>query len=535
MKITNWRVIAFFSAYLLLGLAIYKNYGISFDEPINRANGIVSIQYVGETLGLLAPSTDIPKLHDYYDKDYGVVFDVPLVIGEKALGYNSDDKSQQLYHYRHLMTFLVFFLSTLFFYATAASIFTNKWLPWLGTLFLILSPRIFAESFYNSKDIVCLSAFIISTYFLLQFLKTYAWPPLLMFSICSAIAINIRLTGIIIPAIALGWGAIDLFRLRKQTTPIALKLGAYVVLTAAFTVLFWPYLWKAPLANFQFAFANMSKFRANMDVLFLGQRIPATSLPWYYILQYVILTTPVLYLLLWVGGTLNVVKNTAKQLTAPWENFEPWRTQLTFFVISTAPFALVILLKSTLYDGWRQLYFTYGAFLMIALYGLDWVFEYAKQHPLALKTAQAVVLAQLIVMGVWMGLNHPFQQTYFNMLTPTPVAKNFEIDYWGLSYKQGLEWIVQHDKRPHIKVVANLTPGVYNRMLLDKSERARVECTYLKPSVRDTLKREALECDYFITEFRYRSDASPYTKELYSIKVDGNTILAVYDGHQLAR
>lgn len=534
MKITNWQVIAFFSAYLLLGLATYKDYGISFDEPINRANGIVSIQYVGEKLGFLAPSKDIPKLQEYYDRDYGVVFDIPLVIGEKALGYNSDDKSQQLYHYRHLMTFLVFFLSTLFFYATAASIFTNKWLPWLGTLFLMLSPRIFAESFYNSKDIVCLSAFIISTYFLLQFLKTYAWRHLLLFSICSAIAINIRLTGIIIPAIALGWGVIDGFRLREKSG-IALKLGVYAVLTAAFTVMFWPFLWEAPLANFQFALANMSKFRANIEVLFFGERMMAMGLPWYYIIGYVVITTPLLYLVLWILGVASILKDSVKRLSALWDNFEPWRTQLTFLVISVAPFALVILLNSTLYDGWRQLYFTYGAFLMIALYGLNEVFEWGKRQPLVLRVSQAIVLVQLVLIGGWMVFNHPFQQTYFNVFAGQPIAKNFEIDYWGLSYKQGLEWIVQHDKRPHIKVIANLTPGVYNRMMLDKSERERLDCIYLKPSVRDTSKRADLECDYFITEFRYRSDASPYTKELYNIKVDGNTILAVYDGRQLAR
>ena len=535
MKITNWRIIAFFSAYLVLGLATYKDYGISFDEPINRANGIVSIQYVGEKLGFLAPSKDIPKLQEYYDRDYGVVFDIPLVIGEKALGYNSDEKSQQLYHYRHLMTFLVFFLSTLFFYATAASIFTNKWLPWLGTLFLMLSPRIFAESFYNSKDIVCLSAFIISTYFLLQFLKTYAWRYLLLFSICTAIVINIRLTGIIIPAIALGWGVIDGFRLREKTGAIALKLGVYAVLTAAFTVMLWPFLWEAPLANFQFALANMSKFRANIEVLFFGNRMMAMGLPWYYIIGYVVITTPLLYLVLWVLGVVSILKDSVKRFSALWDNFEPWRTQLTFLVISVAPFALVILLNSTLYDGWRQLYFTYGAFLMIALYGLDGVFRWGKQQPLVLRVSQALVLVQLVVIGGWMFLNHPFQQTYFNVFAGQPVAKNFEIDYWGLSYKQGLEWIVQHDKRPHIKVIANLTPGVYNRMILDKSERERLDCIYLKPSVRDTSKRADLECDYFITEFRYRPDAAPYTKELHSIKVDGNTILAVYDGHQLAR
>ena len=41
----------------------------------------------------------------------------------------------------------------------------------LGSLFLILSPRIFAHSFYNSKDLAFLSFFIISIYTMVRYLE----------------------------------------------------------------------------------------------------------------------------------------------------------------------------------------------------------------------------------------------------------------------------------------------------------------------------------------------------------------------------
>ena len=41
----------------------------------------------------------------------------------------------------------------------------------IGALFLFLSPRIFAESFYSQKDILFMSMFIINIYYAFHFLK----------------------------------------------------------------------------------------------------------------------------------------------------------------------------------------------------------------------------------------------------------------------------------------------------------------------------------------------------------------------------
>ena len=44
-------------------------------------------------------------------------------------------------------------------------------MAFIGTTFLLLSPRIFADSFYNNKDIIFLSFFIINIYTAINFFE----------------------------------------------------------------------------------------------------------------------------------------------------------------------------------------------------------------------------------------------------------------------------------------------------------------------------------------------------------------------------
>lgn len=532
MKFLRWLPWLLFSVYFGVGVSVFKDYGISFDEPINRVNGIVSMQYVGEKLGVLPPADDIPKLHQYYDRDYSVIFEIPLLVAEKVFRLNSDEKSHLLYPMRHLLTFLTFFMSVVFFYLTALYALKKQWIALLGSLFLILSPRIFAESFYNGKDIVCLSFFIISTYFLVRFIQRPDFKNTLWLTVLSAITINVRLTAVLIPALVVGWGMIDVLIGYRRISQVLFRVGRYLVLTGLFTVAFWPFLWEAPLQNFIYAFQSMSRFRFDMDVLFWGQRLPAPALPRYYILAYTAITTPLLYLVLSFLGIGKVSSNIFKALADLKSSLqtESLRYQLTFLALLVAPFCAVIALKSVLYDGWRQLYFTYGAFLLLSLYGVQAVVQWLSSNATFQKWTIGVVVVCCSWTAVWMFKNHPYQHAYFNILAPQPIEKQFDIDYWGLSYRQGLEWILAHDKRPKIKIIANLPPGTHNLMMLRPEEKARLECQYIKPAVRDTLQTSALQCDYFLTEFRYHDTAAPYQKQLHEITVDRHRILAIYDG-----
>ena len=128
---------------------------------INRDNGFVSLKYIFEKIGINADLSkfvvDIPNLGDYKDKAYGVVFDLPLAFFEFFFDI---DNTRDAFLFRHLINFILFFISTVVFFILCNQIFQDKVLSLIGSLSLILSPRIFAESFYNPKDIIFMSLFI---------------------------------------------------------------------------------------------------------------------------------------------------------------------------------------------------------------------------------------------------------------------------------------------------------------------------------------------------------------------------------------
>ena len=113
----NLLIFFIFLIYFIIGVNIYKDYGISFDENINRDNGFVSLKYIFEKIGINADLSkfvvDIPNLSDYKDKAYGVVFDLPLAFFEFLFDI---DNTRDAFLFRHLINFILFFISTVVFF-----------------------------------------------------------------------------------------------------------------------------------------------------------------------------------------------------------------------------------------------------------------------------------------------------------------------------------------------------------------------------------------------------------------------------------
>ena len=55
----NLLIFFIFLIYFIIGINIYKDYGISFDENINRDNGFVSLKYIFEKIGINAISQNL--------------------------------------------------------------------------------------------------------------------------------------------------------------------------------------------------------------------------------------------------------------------------------------------------------------------------------------------------------------------------------------------------------------------------------------------------------------------------------------------
>ena len=150
--------------YFITGLVIFSDYGISWDEVNERHSGFVTLNEIYKILNLNILE-GYPDLSNYIYREYGVLFNLPMAFIED---FAKIKDIKDVFLLRHLINFLIFFVGSSFFYFTLR-IYYSKTISIIGFLFLILSPRFFAEAFYNNKDIIFLSFYSISFYYFLKY------------------------------------------------------------------------------------------------------------------------------------------------------------------------------------------------------------------------------------------------------------------------------------------------------------------------------------------------------------------------------
>jgi hypothetical protein len=509
-------VVLFFLIYLLIGLSIFDDYGISYDEGFSRSRGIINYNYI------LKRNHPDQLLYDP-GKYHGPAFDIFLVFIEDKLPAHT---SRDLYLIRHLLTFFVFYISVWFFYLLCKDRFHDWKAGLLGSGWLILSPRIFADSFYNVKDLAFLSVFIISIYTLVNYLDHKTWLRTALHAVLCAFLIDMRIMGLLVPCLTYLCVVGD-HMLRSQSTntirKTILSLLGYSILLIACIILFFPILWENPVYHFVQAFLEMKQFPWPGNVLYLGQYVKATNLPWHYIPVWLMITTPLLYTVTFCIGVPVSLVSLARGILR--RHFDQAKTidlicGLWFFL----PLFTVIWLKSVVYDGWRHMFFIYPAFLLIVVNGVLALFTYVKRrfkgraYTGITGILIALILVSLLDPVYFMIKYHPYQNVYFNRLAGKnmeSVKQNFELDYWGLSFRQAFEYILQYDPRARIKIFA----GVWkiNAEILPERDKKRIMFV-------DT----PAEADYFVSNYRDHISEYPYEHEFYSITIDGAEIMVVY-------
>lgn len=520
----RWLAPAFFSSLLLLGAWLVADYGVSWDEPVDHLNGLVSLKHVAT---LVAPEwaarqpllQQVPPLAGYVDNDHGVLFELPLALLHTLL----PNDLPTYYLWRHMATFLVCVGGIWALYRLALLRFQNQYAALFTALLLVLSPRMFAESFYNAKDLVFLAAFTLGMYTLARLLARPTLGRALVHGLATAAALDIRILGSMLVPFTLTLLALEAALPTHQGLSRA-RLGAvgaaYLLSTVGAGIAGWPYLWAAPLDNFLQAFEAMRQFRWQGKVLYLGEYESAQTLPWHYAPVWLLVTTPFAYTLGALGGLLLHTRQLFRQPRAVLGTYAG-RLDLLFCGWLLGPLMLVIGLHSVLYDGWRHLYFVYPALLLLAMGGgwrlWQWGQQTAQRQRVALTVAGLVAL-EMAVTAVRMGRMHPQQQVYFSFLPTHKIEQWFERDYWGLSYRQGLEYLARtYPQGPILVDPQHLAPFENNRALLPAADRQRFVFSETAPG------------RFLILDYRSQAGTvvTPTGWEVYRVTADGLPILAI--------
>ncbi len=505
----------FFIGFLFIGFGIFRDYGVHWDEYTNQNLGMRSAEYY----------TNL-KFNDFShsgDRDLirGAVFESFLFFVEKRILKLTD--SRDIIFMRHLSVFLVFYAGVFFFYLLCKSFFKSWKIGLLGCLFLVLHPRIFSHAFYNSIDISFLSLYTLSIYSLVKYLENKTFLRAGIHAIICGILIGIRQIGFIVPLCASLFIVLDLLRDRKDGEKIkkAIKSALlYLFLLAGFTILFSPVLWGDPIKGFFHMFKS-TQYRTRLPSEW-GNNFIWLEKSWYYNFKWILLTTPLLYSFYFGVGLIASAIALFKKSIQPYYK----RNVLLIIFLFFIPVLLPIILKIGLFDEWRHHYFIYPCFVMLLLIGLLFSSEYIKlkfqgQSRKIINSAFILITAFSLISAMqFMIKYHPHQHIYANILAGKDMSMakvNFALDYWGLSYRKALEYILKNDKSAIIKIyVANL-PGKNNAGILPLDDRNRL--VYVE---------NPDEAGYFLSNYRMHKGGYSYKDEYYSLKIGEIKYMVVY-------
>jgi hypothetical protein len=520
-KLSKTLLLFVFAIYLVIGFGVYKDYSVSWDEPTSRLNGAVNYKFLDQKFSFSDKTFDfsnIPDLKSYQDKDYGVAFELPIFCLEKILDIKVE---KDVYRLRHLLTFLFCFIGVLAFFKAVHYIYNDYFISLIAVLMLITSPRFFAESFYNSKDLVFMAAISIALWSLIYLVRKITIYRVFIHAFFTALAIDIRIMGIVMPLLT----CLALLSMKDNLTSVSKNtkvMICYLFLTTLFVVLMFPYLWESPIHNLINVFHNMSKFRWVGQMLYRGEVIWSTELPWHYIPTWILITTPIFFTLLFVIGNFVIVGNLLSYVKKPSIIFSNYDFLALALVL--APVLAVIVMSSVLYDGWRQLYFIYPAFLIVALRGLKSLVDiFGRRFKQVYNPFIALVFATIIFNIFWIYKNHPFQNIYFNSFAGSNLREKYDLDYWGLANKEAIEYILKNDSSPKISLKAfSNTPLDRAVIMLDQSQKRRL----LIVGANDN-------ATYILNNYRQVSKESDaiYAKSHYVFfqkKVDGEIFLTIF-------
>ncbi len=343
------------------GVAVLGDYGVGTDEAGQRNIAISNADYV------MGDRDALPIGHNRF---YGLAFEMPLLMAERALGLQD---GRDILLMRHLLTHLFFIVGGLFCGLLVYRMFGSRWVALLAMLLFLLHPRLYAHSFFNSKDLPFTVMFMIALYLTHRAFRRDTVGAFALLGAVVGLAVNVRPFALLLPAAVLAmrgldWGfAADPLRRKRILVTGGVFAGAVLLAIYASQ----PYYWENPLRFFD-GLLILSQHPTPVVNLFMGEYIRADAVPPEYIPVWFGITAPPAALLLGGIGAaaalLYGIRRPERMLRDGGRRF-----MLLHLGCFALPVIATIVWQFHIYNGWRQLYFLWAPFCLLAAAGLHWL------------------------------------------------------------------------------------------------------------------------------------------------------------------
>ena len=434
-------------AFAAAGASVLDDYGVSNDENVQRGIAIANADYI---------AGDREALPENQNRFYGVSFELPLLMAERILRLQD---SRDIFLLRHYLTHLLFIAGGFACGLLAWRMFNNRWAALAAMLLFLLHPRLYAHSFFNSKDIPFLAMFVIALYLTHRAFRRNTIAAFLLCGVGVGLAANLRVFGLMLfPAIlamlALDWRQASGGAGRRKVLSCAGIFAASVLITMYVAH---PWYWENPLRLFDNLQAS-SQHPLIVENLFMGQTSLSDAAPPHYIPVWFLITAPPVALALGIVGIISVCRPAFRAPQCMLYDGE-LRFRILLLACLILPIVAAIVLQANIYNGWRQMYFLWAPFCLLAAAGVMPLSIWAQSggrgaarawrrvriaNP-GLAVAYGAAAAGLGSLLYAIVSLHPHQQVYFNPLVDLGASGNpheyFDLDYWGASYLQGLEYL----------------------------------------------------------------------------------------------
>ena len=509
--------------FVVAGVAIMDDYGVAKDEIVQREIAIANADYIAT-----GDITDLIDDRNTAHRFYGLVIEMPLLLAERALGLQD---SRHIYLTRHLLTHLFFIAGGFACGTLAYRMFGSRWVALLAMVMFLLHPRLYAHSFFNSRDVPFAALLVIALYLTHRAFRKDTIGAFLLCGIGVGLAINLRPFGLMLLPMILAMRGLDLWQAsRGERKRILLTSAAFLAAALATVWIIHPYYWENPLRLIEGARA-LSQNPTNPNVLFMGEIYSSDAAPWNYIPVWFAITAPPVALLLGVVGCVAACwQGIARPIAALRDRETRFRVLLLGCVV--LPVAAAIILQTNIYNDWRHMYFLWGPFCLLAAVGVSalaggggaraavggvvarlpgWVRGGGMRRGLV----YGVVGVGLITTLMAMAALHPYEYVYFNALTdtetPGALAKRYDMDYWQLAQRQSLEYLLARypDDTLRVRMINS------NRQILPQYDRERV-----------LRSRNLNSADYYIPYIN-RGDISE-EPVIHSIEAYGSVIARIF-------